>query len=110
MFVKIKKLIEDRVHRFGQREKIEVGLIDKIWGDVIGSILKNDKNNRFFLELKSSKPIKLQNGVLTIEAKNQAVSSEISIIGYDLIDKINQELGRRAVKRLFFKLKKYGQK
>ena len=108
MFIQLKKILDKRVSRLGSKEKIELGFIDKFWNEIIDLLLgEEDRPDIIIKELHFSKPVKLQNGVLTIEAKNQAISSELSLLGFDLMDKINQRLGRRAVKRLFFRIKRF---
>lgn len=108
MFVQLKKLLNKRISRLGSKEKVELGFIDKYWDEIISSLLDEDRRAEIILkELQSSKPVRLQNGVLTIEVKNQSISSELSLLGFELMDKINQRLGRRGVKRLFFRMKRF---
>jgi predicted nucleic acid-binding Zn ribbon protein len=107
MFIKLKNLLDRRISRLGNKEKVELGFVGENWPLIIDTLLEKRKEGQGLLvALKTSKPIKLENGVLTIETENQAIASELSLLGYELIDKLNQSLGRRTIRRLFFKLKR----
>ncbi len=106
MFIQLKRLLTKRISRLGNKEKIELGDIDRRWPSIIDSLLEEKENPVMLVELKFSKPINLQNGILTIEVKNQSIASELSLVGFELMEKVNQSLGRRAVKRLFFRIKR----
>jgi len=102
MFIPLKKILKERIARLGNREKINLGFLQKKWPLLINDLVEDE-----FLkhELKKTKPIKLKQYILTIEVKNQIQSSEISFLAYDLMDKINQIFGYPAVKKIFFKIK-----
>jgi hypothetical protein len=107
MFVKLKKLLEKRISRLGNKEQIELGLLSANWAEIIVLLVKDKENGEaLYIELNTSKPIRLQNFALTIEVNNQACASELSLFGYELMDKINDYLKRRSVKRLFFRIKR----
>jgi len=107
MFVKLKQVLFARIQRLGNREKIELGLIMKEWPEVISQLVREEKINPALVsELSNTQPIKLENNVLMIKVKNQAIASELSVVGYDLMEKLNKRIGRKAIKRLFFKIKK----
>lgn len=107
MFIKLKKIINQRIARLGNKEKIDLGFITKSWEEYLLTLIEEQKANPVIIaEINSSSPKRLENGTLTIEVNNQALSSELSLIGFDIMEKINQSLGRRVVKRLFFRIRR----
>ena len=107
MFIKLKKIINKRIARLGNKEKIDLGFIAKSWQDNLLLLIEESKANPAIMaEIDSSSPTRLQNGTLTIEVKSQALASELSLIGFDIMEKINQSMGRRVVKRLFFRIRR----
>ena len=109
MFIKLKKIINKRIARLGNKEKIDLGFIAKSWQENLLLLIEEQKANpAIMVEFDSSCPKRLQNGTLTIEVRSQALASELSLIGFEVMERINQGMGRRVVKRLFFRIRRVG--
>lgn len=106
MLIQLKSILRDRLRRLGHPEKIELGLIQSKWPQILEELARGkDIDFQTTLLLQKSFPDQLRNGILTIKVESDILASELSLWGQELIERLNREIGRRAIKRLFFKIK-----
>ena len=89
MWSKVSKLIERKTKKKGQSDVFLASLV-------------------CYTALKSSeglfKPISFKNGVLLVSVKNSSFAASVQLSQAQIIERINQKLGKEVVKRMRIKI------
>ncbi len=86
-------LKEKMDHNSTLKKQLESTQIVEIAIKVLGEVLSKDLS-------ASAKPLFLKNRTLTISCGNSAVAQEIRLYQVQIVEKINQELGKNEVDRI----------
>lgn len=86
-------LKEKMDHNHTLKKQLESTQIVEIAIKVLGEVLSKDLS-------ASAKPLFLKNRTLTISCGNSAVAQEIRLYQVQIVEKINQELGKNEVDRI----------
>ena len=86
-----------------QKDSVLKGLnIVLLWDDVIDEKIKALQD--FDRTTRDSKALKLQRGVLYVITENSVWAQELNFFRKDIIDKINNKAGYKAVRDIRFKV------
>lgn len=82
MFISLKNLFPRLINRLGFEKKIEEEKIFQLWQKSLSSLYSANFQ-------KQTKPLKLQNKILTIGVSNSSLASELQLRQNEILENIN---------------------
>ena len=92
-FTKVKDILPKVLNQKGLKRQAESGLICEKWDEVVKNHFPEDFCNQ-------TKVISFKNGELKVAVLNSSVGQELQLHSSDLVKKLNNLLGDKAVKRI----------
>lgn len=91
MLNELKSLIKPALTKFHIQKKFQQQLAIYLWDKIFGEEI-----------FKNSQPTSIKNGVLFVKAKNPAWAFELSKLKIAMLEKLNQEIGKKTVRDIKF--------
>jgi predicted nucleic acid-binding Zn ribbon protein len=90
-FKNISSILGSILNNYGLKKTVERKRLIDNWDDIVGKALS-----------KHCKPVKIENEVLFLEAKNNVWKNELSLRQMDLLELIRSKFDHRLVKKIRF--------